>query len=104
MADITTTAEWRNLESVFERTQSTTLRDLFAADERRAERYTFDAAGLHVDLSKNLLDDTVVEALVALAAAIVVTFTLAGPATKAASFDLSTLLAQAVCIGPPTQD
>jgi len=67
MADITTTAEWRNLESVFERTQSTTLRYLFAADERRAERYTFDAAGLHVDLSKNLLDDTVVEALVALA-------------------------------------
>lgn len=28
------------------------LRELFATDANRAENYTFDAAGLHVDLSK----------------------------------------------------
>ncbi|RNE48621.1 glucose-6-phosphate isomerase [Corynebacterium alimapuense] len=67
MADITTSAEWQNLESVFERTQSTTLRELFAANPGRAEQLTIDAAGLHVDLSKNLLDQEVTEALVALA-------------------------------------
>ncbi|NTS21927.1 hypothetical protein HT105_25270, partial [Bacteroides fragilis] len=31
------------------------LRELFAADPQRAARLTFDAAGLHVDLSKNLV-------------------------------------------------
>ena len=67
MADITTSAEWKNLESEFERTQDTTLRELFAQDPQRAEKLTFDAAGLHVDLSKNLLDDAVLDALVALA-------------------------------------
>jgi len=67
MADITTSAEWKNLESEFERTQGRTLRELFAQDPQRAEKLTFDAAGLHVDLSKNLLDDTTVDALVALA-------------------------------------
>ena len=67
MADITTSAEWKNLESEFERTQGQTLRELFAADPQRAEKLTFDAAGLHVDLSKNLLDDATVASLVALA-------------------------------------
>ena len=67
MADITTSAEWSNLESEFERTQGQTLRELFAQDPQRAEKLTFDAAGLHVDLSKNLLDDAVLDALVALA-------------------------------------
>ncbi|HJD79550.1 MAG TPA: glucose-6-phosphate isomerase [Corynebacterium pollutisoli] len=67
MADITTSAEWSNLESEFERTHGQTLRELFAQDPQRAEKLTFDAAGLHVDLSKNLLDDAVLDALVALA-------------------------------------
>ena len=67
MVDITTSAEWKNLESVYERTRATTLRELFAADPRRTEKLTFDAAGLHVDLSKNLVDDPTVESLVALA-------------------------------------
>ena len=67
MADITTSAEWKNLESEFERTQGRTLRELFAQDPQRAEKLTFDAAGLHVDLSKNLLDDAPLAALIALA-------------------------------------
>ncbi|RSZ61285.1 glucose-6-phosphate isomerase [Corynebacterium hylobatis] len=67
MVDITTSAEWKNLETVFERSQATTLRELFAGDPQRAEKYTFDAAGLHVDLSKNLVDDEILRSLVALA-------------------------------------
>ena len=67
MADITTSAEWKNLESEFERTQGQTLRELFAQDPQRADKFTFDAAGLHVDLSKNLLDDATLAALIALA-------------------------------------
>lgn len=67
MSEITSTAAWGNLEKLHAEKSKTTLRDLFAADEQRAERLTLDAAGLHVDLSKNLIDDEVLEGLVALA-------------------------------------
>jgi len=43
------------------------LRAWFDADPGRVDRLTFDAADLHVDLSKNLLDDSVLAALLALA-------------------------------------
>ncbi|MFT4008582.1 MAG: glucose-6-phosphate isomerase [Nocardioidaceae bacterium] len=43
------------------------LRGWFAADPGRADRLTFTAADLHVDLSKGLVDDTVLSALLALA-------------------------------------
>ncbi len=43
------------------------LRAWFADDPTRVERLTFDAADLHVDLSKNLLDDGILASLLALA-------------------------------------
>ncbi|MEZ5094157.1 MAG: glucose-6-phosphate isomerase [Nocardioides sp.] len=43
------------------------LRAWFADDPGRVDRLTFTAADLHVDLSKNLLDDEVLAALLALA-------------------------------------
>ncbi len=43
------------------------LRAWFADDPGRVDRLTFTAADLHVDLSKNLLDDDVLAALLALA-------------------------------------
>jgi len=43
------------------------LRTAFAADPGRVERLTFGAGDLHVDLSKNLVDDDVLRALVDLA-------------------------------------
>ncbi|OEY25803.1 glucose-6-phosphate isomerase [Corynebacterium sp. BCW_4722] len=67
MADITSTESWGNLEKLHAEKNRVTLRDLFAADEERAERFTFDAAGLRVDLSKNLVDQDVVDKLLALA-------------------------------------
>ena len=48
-------------------TFSPDLRAWFAADPDRVERLTFTAGDLHVDLSKNLVDDAVLAALVALA-------------------------------------
>ena len=43
------------------------LRDLFAADARRAERLSFEAAGIHADLSKHRITAETVELLLALA-------------------------------------
>ena len=67
MHDITSAPSWKKLEKLHAETSRTTLRDLFRADAQRAERFTFDAAGLHVDLSKNLFNGRVMEALIALA-------------------------------------
>ncbi|BAC17737.1 glucose-6-phosphate isomerase [Corynebacterium efficiens YS-314] len=64
--DITTTAAWQSLTERYEAFQGTTLRELFQ-DGGRAEKLSFDAAGLRVDLSKNLLDDAILTDLVALA-------------------------------------
>lgn len=67
--DITASPQWKDLVKVFEDKQDMLLRDLFAADANRAENYTFDAAGLHVDLSKNLIDEDVLQHLVEVARA-----------------------------------
>ena len=67
MTDITSTAAWNNLLKLHAEKKATTLRELFAHDDHRAETYTFDAAGLHVDLSKNLVDADILAALVELA-------------------------------------
>lgn len=65
--NVTATAEWKALQKRYEATKDVTLRERFAADPERAERFTVDAAGLHVDLSKNLIDADTVSELAALA-------------------------------------
>lgn len=65
MADISTTQVWQDLTDHYSNFQATTLRELFK-EENRVEKYTFSAAGLHVDLSKNLLDDATLTKLLAL--------------------------------------
>ena len=61
--------QWKALEDAYARISNTTLRELFAADPERASRMTFDAAGLHVDLSRNLVDQDTIDKLIALAEA-----------------------------------
>ena len=63
MADITTTPSWNALESLHAEKSNITLRELFAENPNRADELTFDAAGLRVDLSKNLIDAQVLEQL-----------------------------------------
>ncbi|WKK61117.1 glucose-6-phosphate isomerase [Corynebacterium sp. P3-F1] len=67
MTDITSTTAWNDLLKLHAEKNRTTLREMFDHDGERAEKFTLDAAGLHVDLSKNLIDRDVLDALVKLA-------------------------------------
>ncbi len=60
---------WQELRLQREAFGRTTLRELFATDPGRVDRLTFEAAGVHADLSKNLVTDGVTRALVELARA-----------------------------------
>ncbi|NDD28753.1 MAG: glucose-6-phosphate isomerase [Proteobacteria bacterium] len=62
-------AAWEALRAHHETFSGTHLRELFAADETRGERFTADAAGLHLDYSKNRVSDETLSLLVALAEA-----------------------------------
>jgi glucose-6-phosphate isomerase len=63
--DPTTTPAWEKLTQLAANLQPD-LRGWFAADPGRAERFSFTAADLYVDLSKNLVDDAVLATLVEL--------------------------------------
>ena len=63
MTHVTTTDAWARLTELKENF-TPDLRGWFAADPGRAEHFTRTAGDLHVDLSKNLVNDAVVDALV----------------------------------------
>ena len=63
----TTRPEWRALQDHYATIKITHLRDLFAADPRRGERFTAEAAGLYLDYSKHRLTDETITRLGALA-------------------------------------
>jgi len=64
--DATTTEAWEDLRTLKDALVPD-LRAWFTADPSRAEKFTFDLADLHIDLSKNLIDTDVVQALLRLA-------------------------------------
>jgi len=64
--DITTTPAWVALQAT---PPPAHLRELFATDPQRAERYVVHAGELRIDYSKHLIDDGVLAALQAVAAA-----------------------------------
>ena len=66
MSDVTKTDAWGTLTRLKENF-TPDLRGWFEADPNRAKAWTRTAGDLHVDLSKNLIDDEVLDALVALA-------------------------------------
>ena len=63
--DPTATAAWAQLDAL-RAALAPDLREWFAADPERAERFSLTAGDLFVDLSKNLITDEVLAALVAL--------------------------------------
>ncbi len=65
--DISTTDEWRAVEGLAASTGETTLRELFDRDPDRGSRLGVTAGDLYIDLSKNLVTDEVVSALLGLA-------------------------------------
>ena len=64
--DATTTAAWEELDQLAD-SADLDLRHAFATDPERAQRFTRSVGDLYVDLSKNLIDDDVVAALLRLA-------------------------------------
>ena len=64
--DPTMTPAWDTLDQLADNFEPD-LRKLFADDPNRTQTFTFDAADLHVDLSKNLVCPTLVGHLIALA-------------------------------------
>ncbi|WP_055696624.1 glucose-6-phosphate isomerase [Streptomyces silaceus] len=61
--------QWSALADHRAKTEGTHLRELFAADPRRAERYTVRVGDLHIDYSKHLITDETLALLQELAAA-----------------------------------
>ena len=66
MTDVTTTAAWKRLAELHD-ALTPDLRAWFAAEPDRGSRLARTAGDLYVDLSKNLVTDEVLDALVALA-------------------------------------
>lgn len=64
---LTASSAWRRLQARAEAAAGVAMRDLFAADPGRAERYVVDAAGLRLDYSKNRIDDETLRLLIDLA-------------------------------------
>ena len=58
---------WKSLATHYKKIKNTHLRKLFAADPKRGERLTLEAAGLFLDYSKNRVTDETLGLLVKLA-------------------------------------
>jgi glucose-6-phosphate isomerase len=58
---------WKALEAHLPRVRDLHLRQFFAADPRRGERMTAEAAGIHLDYSKNRVTDETLQLLLRLA-------------------------------------
>jgi glucose-6-phosphate isomerase len=67
MTVLTASPAWQNLERLASQIKTQHMRDWFAADSQRAEKFTQAACGIELDFSKNLITDEVMQALQALA-------------------------------------
>jgi glucose-6-phosphate isomerase len=59
---------WKALEAHHRQIREVHLRQLFAGDPQRGERFTMEAAGLYLDYSKHRITDETIRLLIALAA------------------------------------
>jgi glucose-6-phosphate isomerase len=64
---LTKRAAWQSLQGHYEEIRGQHLRDLFAADPRRGERFTAEGAGIFLDYSKNRITGETLRLLIALA-------------------------------------
>ena len=60
-------AAWERVDELIDKNQNKTIRDYFAEDPGRAERFSLEAAGWFLDYSKNRIDADMMKALVKLA-------------------------------------
>jgi glucose-6-phosphate isomerase len=64
---LTESPAWEALQSHHTEVASLHLRELFAVDPKRGEKFTAEACGLYLDYSKNLITERTLELLLALA-------------------------------------
>ena len=64
---LTQRPEWKALEEHYAQVRDIHLRELFAQDARRGERFALEAAGLYLDYSKNRVTDETLRLLLRLA-------------------------------------
>ncbi len=64
---LTQRPEWKALEEHYARMRGIHLRELFAQDAQRGERFALEAAGLYLDYSKNRVTDETLRLLLRLA-------------------------------------
>jgi glucose-6-phosphate isomerase len=67
---LTQRPEWRALQNHYNRLKGTHLRQLFADDPNRGERFVAEAVGVYLDYSKNRITDETPRLLIALAEAV----------------------------------
>ncbi|MFB6319170.1 glucose-6-phosphate isomerase [Saccharicrinis sp. FJH54] len=63
----TTTSAWKELEAYYNKFKGTQIKDLFANDDNRFEKYALRFEDILIDFSKNIIDDKVLELLLKLA-------------------------------------
>ena len=64
---LTSRSSWKALQAHHEKVRNLHLRELFAKDPQRAERFALEAAGLYLDYSKNRITDETLKLLLQLA-------------------------------------
>src|SRR3954468_24462230 len=64
---LTQTPAWKALQAHSSEFRTVHLRDLFADDTRRGERFTAEVGGLFLDYSKNRITDVTLKLLIQLA-------------------------------------
>lgn len=67
MSNPETLAAWQDLANHYDQIKATSLRELFAEDDQRFEKYQLKAAGVFLDYSKNHIDEKTCTKLVELA-------------------------------------
>src|SRR6187399_1634758 len=65
--ELTRSPEWQALEAHYQASHEIEMRELFAKDATRAQRFQVEALGIYLDYSKNRITDETVKALLALA-------------------------------------
>ncbi|WP_438864557.1 glucose-6-phosphate isomerase [Neptunicella sp.] len=67
MTLLSATPAWHNLQKLADSLQSQHMRDWFAADPKRAEKFSIESCGIFLDYSKNRINDAVLQGLFDLA-------------------------------------
>ena len=67
--DLTSLPEWKALAAHYEKIKGQHIRDMFASDPKRAERFSVNAEGVYYDYSKHRINAETMELLVSLAKA-----------------------------------